>query len=117
MAHFRPRHVPAPVIASPSNEQIRYVKALYRATARQKERLFVVEGVRLLEDALAGGSHPELVLVARDQLGRTPRGQALLERIARFRCLDVTETVLDSITDSVAPQGVVAVFRIPIPTD
>ncbi len=117
MPQSRRRRDSAPTIASPANDQIRYVKALYRAAVRQEERLFVVEGVRLLEDALKSGARPELVLVARAQLGRSPRGVALLERLARFRCLDVTESVLESLTDTVAPQGVIAAFPIPAPAE
>ncbi len=103
----------APLITSTSNEQVRFVKTLYRAGVRQKEGLFVVEGVRLLEDALASGARPELVLAAPDQLNRTPRGAALLARLAVYRSLTVTDAVLRSLSDTVTPQGVIAVFPIP----
>jgi TrmH family RNA methyltransferase len=109
----RRRHTPSPTIESTSNEQIRFVKALYRTTVRKKERLFVVEGVRLVADALASGARPELALVAPEQLDRTPRGATLKSALSRFRCLRVTERVLDSVSDTVTSQGVIAVFRLP----
>jgi RNA methyltransferase, TrmH family len=110
----------APAIRSTSNEQVRFVKSLYVANVRRRERLFVAEGVRLLEEALESGVSPELVLVCPEQLTRTSRGAALYARLKSFRCHMVTEPVLKSITDTVTPQGVVAVLPIPqpvLPTD
>jgi RNA methyltransferase, TrmH family len=104
-----------PTIESTSNEQVRFVKTLYRATVRQRERLFVVEGVRLVEDALGTGAHPEIVLVSSQQLGRTQRGRELERRLRSFRAMGVTERVLDSVSDTAAPQGVIAVFQLPQP--
>jgi TrmH family RNA methyltransferase len=104
------------LIVSPGNEQVRFVKSLYRTTTRRHEHLFVAEGVRLLEEALAAHQVPELVLVAPDQLTRTVRGAELLERLRGFRTLTVTESVLKTISDTVTPQGVIAVFAEPAPT-
>jgi TrmH family RNA methyltransferase len=110
---LRPRRGSPPTVESPGNEQVRFVKGLYRATIRRKEQLFVVEGVRLVEDALRARARPELVLVCREQLRRTPRGAALEHQVADFRWLPVSERVLDTVTDTVSPQGVIAVFPIP----
>lgn len=102
-------------ITSPSNERIRFIRSLYRTSVRRKEGLFVVEGVRLVEEALNAGAVPDLVLVAPEQLERTPRGAALLSRLLAFRCWPVTEPVLKAISDTVTPQGVIAVFPVPKP--
>src|SRR5205085_12014703 len=76
-------------------------------------KLFVVEGVRLLEEALSFGARPDLVLVAAEQLSRTPRGAALLERLDDYPSLSVTDAVLKTISDTVAPQGAIAIFPVP----
>ncbi len=109
----RPRS--APTIKSTSNEQVRFVKSLYVANVRRRERLFVVEGVRLVEEALATGARPEFVLAAPDQLSRTPRGAALYERLRDYHCQTVTDAVLKAVSDTVTPQGVIAVMPIPQP--
>lgn len=106
----------APAIRSTSNEQVRFVKSLYVTNVRRRERLFVVEGVRLLEEALGAGVAPEFVLVAPEQLTRTPRGAALYERLKSYPCQTVTEPVLKAISDTVTPQGVIAVVAVPRPT-
>ncbi len=101
------------VVSSPANEQVRFVKSLYRGNVRRKEGLFVVEGVRLLEDALNAQATPELLLVDPEQLDRTPRGAALHARVNDLNPLVVTDSVLKSVSDTVTPQGVIAVFKIP----
>jgi TrmH family RNA methyltransferase len=82
---------------------------------RRREGLFVVEGVRLVEDALDAGAKPELALVSPEQLEHTPRGAALLKRLAVFYCWPVTGQVLKAISETVTPQGVIAVFSVPKP--
>jgi TrmH family RNA methyltransferase len=111
----RPRYA-GPTITSVANERIRFVRSLQRATVRRKEGLFVVEGVRLVEEALAAGQSPELALVVPEQLERTPRGQQLLRQLRQFNCQPVTEAVLKALSDTVTPQGVIAVLRVPPPS-
>jgi len=106
----------APAITSTSNDQVRFVKSLYVANARRRERLFAVEGVRLLEEALGAGIHPEFSLVAPEQLTRTPRGAALYEQLKRYPLQTVNEPVLKAVSDTVTPQGVIAVLPLPHPT-
>jgi len=55
------------------------------------------------------------VLVAPELLGRTGRGAQLLDRLREFPCLAVTERVLESVSDTVTSQGVVAVLPAPQP--
>lgn len=106
-----------PSITSTNNERIRYVRSLYRTTIRKKEGLFIVEGIRLLEEALDAGASPELVLVDEDQLKRTPRGEELLNRLRAFDLWTVNAEVMDALSDTVSPQGVIALFRIPTPPE
>jgi len=110
----RPRYAGS-TITSASNEMIRFVRSLNRTPVRRREELFIVEGVRLVEEALSAGAAPDLVLVAPEQLEHTPRGASLLERLAAFRCWPVTEPVMKTLSETVTPQGVVAVFPVPKP--
>jgi len=110
----RPRYAGS-TITSPGNERIRFVRSLHRTSTRRKEGVFLVEGTRLVEDALDAGATPDLVLVAPEQLGRTPRGADLLTRLSSFQCWPVTESVSKALSDTVTPQGVFAIFPIPTP--
>ncbi|MDT5270893.1 MAG: methyltransferase, TrmH family [Acidobacteriota bacterium] len=80
---------------------------------REKEFVFV-EGVRLCEEALRASVMFEAVLYTRT-LSEDKRGSTLLERL-REVCLNthvVSEDVLESVSDTKTPQGVVALARRP----
>jgi len=63
------------VITSPSNPKIQYVRALARRRTRQRERRFIAEGVRLLEEALRAGTVPALVFFTGSMSDtQTPQG-------------------------------------------
>jgi TrmH family RNA methyltransferase len=80
---------------------------------REKELVFV-EGVRLCEEALRASVVFEAALYTR-ALAEDGRGRALLERL-REVCRHthaVSEEVLESVSDTRTPQGVVALARRP----
>jgi RNA methyltransferase, TrmH family len=80
---------------------------------REKELVFV-EGVRLCEEALRASAVFEAVMYTRG-LSEDRRGNTLLERL-REVCQNthaVSEDVLESVSDTKTPQGVVALVRRP----
>ena len=80
---------------------------------RERELVFV-EGVRLCEEALRSPVEFESVLYARD-LADEERGASLLGKL-RDACPNtyaVSDDVLESVSDTKAPQGVVALARRP----
>jgi len=87
--------------------------ALKSRRGREKHGLFLVEGVRVVEDLLASGIDLQFA-VAATTLGDSERGQALhaaLRQATTVRELDERE--LAQVTETETPQGVVAVARIP----
>jgi RNA methyltransferase, TrmH family len=87
---------------------------LRRRRARERQQLFVAEGVRAVEELL---SSPLSVrgLLAAPQLAGAPRGSALLEAAQR-RGVDLTyvdEREFASAAETDSPQGVLAVAEIP----
>ncbi|HEX7313742.1 MAG TPA: RNA methyltransferase [Pyrinomonadaceae bacterium] len=80
---------------------------------REKSLVFV-EGVRLCEEALRASVEFESVLYTRS-LAQDERGASLLQRLQAV-CRDaqaVSEDVLESVSDTKTPQGVVALARRP----
>lgn len=80
---------------------------------RQRELIFI-EGVRLCEEALQASVVFEAVMYTR-ALTKDVRGHALLESL-RGICQEthaVSEDVLESVSDTKTPQGVVALLRRP----
>lgn len=101
-------------ISSPENPKVKEMRSLHRRSARHSERLFLVEGLRLVEEALASGLTPRLAFCVPQRLQETPRGQALLSRLESLpAAFCTTPAILDSMADTVTPQGVVAAVPLP----
>jgi len=87
---------------------------LRRRRARERQGLFVAEGVRAVEELLASPLVLRGVLAA-PQLTDAPRGEALLDS-ARRRAIDlvhVDEREFSSAAETESPQGVLAIAEIP----
>jgi RNA methyltransferase, TrmH family len=106
------------MITSTSNSRIQYVRAL---VAQRKEREahseFVVEGVRLVEEALASGWAARLLLYTADL---SPRGKELVQLALRdgTEVEEVAPHVLKAAADTENPQGILGVFAqrvLPLP--
>ena len=101
------------IISSTRNKRVKTVKALRtKARLRRGEKKLVLEGDRLIGDALQSGGHPDLALYAPER--------ADYELIARLqnrdcRLLPVSHEVLRYVSDTQGAPGIVAVFHIPKP--
>lgn len=105
------------MITSAANPHVKQIRSLAAdRKERRRERLFVLEGVRLIADALQHGADLPLMLYAPDQLAGTPAGAALLEQIAgRPGAYEAAPQALAAAAETVHPQGVVALARWPEP--
>ncbi len=102
------------LISSLENPKLQELRSLYRRNVRYRERLFLVEGVRLVEEALKAGCPVHLALYVPERLEETARGQALLAQLAgQSTAFPATSRVLDRFTDTVTSQGVVAAVPFP----
>jgi RNA methyltransferase, TrmH family len=96
-----------------SRAERKRLSALRRRKDRAETGLFVAEGVRLVEDALASGIVLDVALVA-PSLEDTPRGAALARALReRVRTQDVTDAELGDIVATETPQGVAVVAQMP----
>jgi len=106
------------MISSTHNPKVQWIRSLQaRARQRRQEQAFVVEGVRLAEEALTSGWETRLVLYS-DELDE--RGRQVLEGFAA-RAVPVeqaTPAVLRVASDTETPQGILAVLsiaKLPLP--
>ncbi|MEW5720788.1 MAG: RNA methyltransferase substrate-binding domain-containing protein, partial [Chloroflexota bacterium] len=98
------------MITSPSNSKVKHVRALARKKERYAARQFVVEGVRLIEEAVGARVAPSLVLHTA-QVEDDARARALLERLRATtpEVFAVSDAVMKEIASTETPQGIVAV--------
>ncbi|MHB8328834.1 MAG: TrmH family RNA methyltransferase [Acidimicrobiales bacterium] len=89
-------------------------RLLRRRSVRRAEGVFVMEGTKLLGSALDGGAGLESVFVAAGSAG-SPALAELLERslAAGARVFELAPGVLERVAETVTPQPVMAVVRMP----
>src|SRR5438093_554358 len=88
------------------------IRDLQRRKARGRRGLALIEGVRLVEEALAAGVAFTGALVAPD-LARTARGTALVAELEGHAVAveEVGARVLAQLADTETPQGIIAVIE------
>jgi len=101
-------------ITSLQNQHVKLANLLQsKARARRKEGKIVLEGTRLIGDALVQKIVPEYVLyepkkVDYDLLAKLQQTRATL--------YEVTDEIIQHVSDTQNPQGITGVFRIPKPS-
>ena len=106
------------MITSVQNPKIKEIRGLQaRSKQRRAAGAFVVEGVRLAEEAMQAGWQPQLVLYTADL---SERGQALVEgwRSQGIPVETVADHVMQAASDTQTPQGILLVLALqalPIP--
>jgi TrmH family RNA methyltransferase len=102
------------MITSTHNPKVQQIRELQsRASKRREAGAFVVEGVRLAEEALSSGWEPLMGLYGAE-LGE--RGRKLVEQAA-VRGVTVEEAapqVLKAASDTETPQGLILVFKLKV---
>src|SRR2546423_1063236 len=87
------------------------IRDLQRRKARGRRGLALIEGVRLVEEALAAGVPFKGALVAPD-LARTARGTALVAELQRHAVgvEEIGARAFAQLADTETPQGIIAVI-------
>lgn len=106
------------MITSPHNPKIQVIRALLaQKRSRDKERAFIVEGVRLLEEAITNLWFPKYVVFSSNL---SERGKILFRKLQekKIDCEEVPETLMQSLSATEHSQGIlgiVAYKEIPLP--
>lgn len=107
------------MITSHTNPKVKLVRSLARRRERYAARQFVIEGVRLIEEAVNARVVPALVLHT-PTIEDDARARALLDRLraATSEVFVVSDAVMKEIATTETPQGIVAVVpfvELPMP--
>jgi RNA methyltransferase, TrmH family len=107
------------MITSLTNDKVKLVRSLGDRKYRLKTGKFVIEGARLIDDALAVNLTPDWIFCAE----RLPsRSQETLGRLKKrgVEIITVSDAVLKACSDTETPQGLIAVLpfpQLPIPSN
>lgn len=99
------------VISSKDNEIVKNIKKLKEKKFRELNKQFVVEGIKLVGEAIGEKADIDCLIVCEDCVNDGTIDKKLLYEIAKFKCIYVTEKVFESISDVTSPQGILAVIN------
>ncbi len=109
------------MITSPDNERVKAARKLQRRRQRHKVNACLLEGQRLVADAFQSQAHFRELFFVPDWVESNPAARLLLAQLtaAQVACLPCSAPVLATLSETLAPQGIVAVVdlpELPLPT-
>ena len=99
------------VITSKDNEVIKSIRKLKDKKYREIENKYIVEGIKLIEEAIEEKAKIDTVVVCEDCVENDTIEQKLLYEIAKYNCVYVSEKVFNAVTEVTNPQGILAVVN------
>jgi RNA methyltransferase, TrmH family len=100
------------MITSLQHDKVKYLRSLADRKHRIVEGRFVIEGARLIDDALAANCQPDWIFCAPRLL---PRATETLRRLQaqHIEVIDVSDAVLKACSGTETPQGLIGVIKQP----
>jgi TrmH family RNA methyltransferase len=105
------RGATAQPITSFRNPRVKTIRSLRLRKYRQREGRFLVEGLRIVQEAINCGAPLETLIYAPELL-ISERGTELVRRVSSDRHLILSGDVFRTLSDRDEPQGIAAVMRI-----
>lgn len=102
------------MIISKSNEQIKYISSLKTKKYRDIYSKYILEGIKLVDEISSGNNIPELIVYSEELLNKAAGGKELLRKLKgrNLQALEVTKEIFEYLSDTVTPQGVLAIMDI-----
>ncbi len=99
------------IISSSQNSKVKYLNKLYRSRTRRKEGVFVLEGKRLIEAALAGGADFKRVFLT-PAFFKAAENEELISKLEnKAEIVLLKQELLEDAASTVNPQGIIAVVN------
>ena len=99
------------VISSKDNEFIKHIKKLKDKKYRDESNEYIVEGVKLIEEAVKENAQIKKIIVCEDTTKTYEIPTNVMLEIAKYECIYVTEKIFTSITQVTNPQGIMAIIE------
>lgn len=114
------------IISSKDNKRIKYIRSLLeKGSIRKKNHSFVVEGIKLVDEALEYGNVLDIIVseslyheIVSGDLARngllSDNGKHIIKQVKQGTSLTVvSDAVFKSVSETITPQGVIAVVDMP----
>ncbi|HUJ17665.1 MAG TPA: RNA methyltransferase [Nitrospirota bacterium] len=93
------------------NATIRRLRSLQQHKFRKKEKTFLIEGVKMVEEALRDDAGVTMVVAAPSLVQHHGRGLIKLAERRQVDIVWIAENLMQSVSESITPQPVLAVVR------
>lgn len=98
-------------ITSPKNPKIKQIKSLYRKKERWNSKLFLVEGIKIVEECI-DNNYPIENIIYTDELFNITGGEEIYEKIKLYdKLIYVPQKLFKEISDTENPQGIMAIAK------
>lgn len=101
------------IITSKDNEIVKHIRKLRDKKYRDESGEFIIEGVKIIEEAVSENAKIKMVVVCEDGLKSEPIKKEVLYKIAKEKVIYVNDKVFKLLTDVTTPQGILAVVEKP----
>lgn len=103
------------MITSVDNPSVKEARKLQRRRHRHQRGAFLIEGVRLVGDALQSNAQVQEIYFAPELIATNANAQRLLDQAgaAQIPCQACSAPVFATLTETVTPQGIAAVTLLP----
>ena len=99
------------IISSKDNEIVKQIKKLKDKKYRDIENAYVVEGIKLVKEALQENAKIKQIVLCDDCEKAENISKELMYEIAKHNCIYVTNKIFKYISEVQAPQGILAVIE------
>ena len=98
-------------ITSKDNELIKHIRKLKDKKYRDESNEYVVEGVKLVEEAVKENAKIKQIIVCEDTTRTYEIPTHIMLEIARYECISVSNKIFNIITQVTNPQGIMAIIE------
>lgn len=99
------------VITSKENDLIKHIKKLADKKYRDKNNCYIVEGIKLVEEAIKEEADIEKIIICEESTHTSEISKNLMYEIAKYDCVYVTEKIFKTLTQVMNPQGIMAIIK------
>ena len=108
---FMQQSTPPKPITSKENSAVKYLRSLSDPKQRKKEQAFLIEGIKMVEEALRGGTGVNMVVAAPSLVQHHGKGILKLAEKHSTDILWVSDRLMDAVAETKTPQPVMAVVQ------
>jgi RNA methyltransferase, TrmH family len=105
------RTTPHTPLSSKDNSVIKYLRSLSDSKHRKKEQAFLIEGVKMVEEALREAAGVTMIVAAPALVQHHGKGVLKLAESRGADILWISDRLMDAVSESKTPQPVLAVVR------